>query len=528
MFYPWMSGCTKEGVRTINDSLERMANVNGKFLTAWMEESKAAQLYFSGLFRYASTFFNPVPLALSTLSTVERNKGDFSDPLSRAADFTSLLLSNLEMSQRALLGGYRAMSAHRLTRFENLLASLRATLLGEEGAGIDEFMEAEARIMEHVVVGYPAAIQDIKDHYGFHFDDGGYELVAETGRFLLYQVLPTDPGVEVNTGGKPMVIIPPYVLGPHILAFLPGEHRSFVHCFANHGIPTYVRIVKDIDVTPAVQTMTGEDDALDTKLFCQTVKDRHGRAATLCGYCQGGYFAVIDYLSGELDGVVDALITCVAPMDGTQSESLKGFLDKFPKRYQSLDYAIKKLPNGNEVVDGKMMSWVYKLASIEDENPISSFFSDLSLLSKDGAPARISKTAAAINYWLLFDQRDLPVETTRLSFQSYTVPVTDDGELPVTLFGRKLNFKRIGEKKVPWMICVAERDNLVEEEAALAPLKYVRAEKAVFPKGHAAIATSWSMPTSECSLQACLFGGGKYRGPVAFHLDIEHMMDRAR
>ena len=86
------------------------------------------------------------------------------------------------------------------------------------------------------------------------------------------------------------------------MAFLPGEDKSFVHCFANQGIPTYIRIVKDIHTTPAVQLLTGEEDCLDTRQFCQQVKDRHGKAGTLRGYCQGGFTAMINLLSGELDG----------------------------------------------------------------------------------------------------------------------------------------------------------------------------------------------------------------------------------
>jgi hypothetical protein len=48
---------------------------------------------------------------------------------------------------------------------------------------------------------------------------------------------------------KPVLIIPPYVLGANILGFLPGEQRSYAHCFANQGFPTYIRILKAIDTS---------------------------------------------------------------------------------------------------------------------------------------------------------------------------------------------------------------------------------------------------------------------------------------
>src|SRR5208282_174146 len=316
-----------------------------------------------------------------------------------------------------------------------------------------QFMARQARLMELVVHEYPLAIRNIEPEYGFHFDDGHYVLAAETERFCLYQVLPWDKSVKVLKKGKPIVIIPPYVLGANILAFLPAEGKSFVHCFANQGIPTYIRIVKDIDAIPAVQVMTGEEDCLDTKYFLEQVKEAHGRPVTLCGYCQGGFTAIVNYLSGELDGLVVALITSVAPMDGTRSKGLNAFLKQIPKRFEDISFAFKTLPNGNRVVNGRLMSWVYKLKSLEKDNPIIAFFRDLKMFERN---PEISKTAAAINYWLLYDQADLPLEVCKMSFDSYTIPVAKDGTLPLTLFGRTLNFKRIKEKGLKWLICIAE------------------------------------------------------------------------
>jgi hypothetical protein len=136
---------------------------------------------------------------------------------------------------------------------------------------------------------------------------------------------------------------------------------------------------------------------------------------------------------------------------------------------------------------------------------------------------KVSKTAAAINYWLKNERSDLPLAITRMSFDSYNIPVTEDGTLPVKLFGRPLNFKRIQEKGIPWLICYGEKDDLVEKETALAPLDFIQAEVAPFPKGHVAIATSWSNPTSECALHAC-FGKDDVRGPVRFQLDLDNII----
>jgi len=111
-----------------------------------------------------------------------------------------------------------------------------------------------------------------------------------------------------------------------------------------------------------------------------------------------------------------------------------------------------------------------------------------------------------------------------MSFASFNTPISEDGTLPVTLFGRKLNFKRIKEKNMPWLICYGEQDDLVEKACALAPLDYIDVETSGFPKGHVAIATSWSSPKSECALHT-RFGEKKYRGPVRFQMDLDEQLN---
>ena len=138
---------------------------------------------------------------------------------------------------------------------------------------------------------------------------------------------------------------------------------------------------------------------------------------------------------------------------------------------------------------------------------------------------KINKVAAAMTHWLTYDITDIPVEITRLSFDSYTMPVSADGPLPVKLFGHLLNFKSIKEKGIKWLICIAQNDDLIDAAAALAPLDFVDAEVVTFPKGHVAIATSWSYPASECALHldfeqsTCANDGS--RGPVRFQLDLD-------
>jgi len=463
----------------------------------------ASQNYLSAFSKYSNDFMIPYLIATSYFNDVEKQKLWSTSPLESVQSYMELLAFNLDLIGKGINSSMKAITHSGKMEMENAIAAVFNTLFCSEGEDVEGFLA------------------------GFHFEREDNKKIAETDRFILYQILPTDKKVKVNNSGKPIIILPPYVLGANILAFLPNEKRSYAHCFANQGIPTYIRIFKDISTNEAVQVMTGEDDALDTQLFCEKVKERHGKPVTLNGYCQGGFSAVCNLLSGELDDLVDALITCVSPMDGTRSQGLADFLKNLPQRFNDLLYGTKTLPNGNQVADGKIMGWVYKLKSIEDESPIAVFYRDLMMFGRqDGTNVKISKTAAAINYWLNNERNDLPMAITQMSFDSYNTPITKDGTLPIKLFGKKLNLKRLKEKGIQWLICYGESDDLVEKETALAPIDYIDAEVTAFPKGHVAIATSWSHPNSACALHT-RFGNKNYRGPVRYQLDLDADFNRS-
>ena len=509
-----------EFYKTLTDYLQRFSDISLKTAGATAHQIKASQTYWNGILRYMNQFSEPLMISMKSFSAEEKEKLSSQISLEDVSAYTELLKLNLKLAEKAALGAIVPMSAYHSRKATEGFSAWLNTVFDREGEGIDEFMENKFKSLEALVYSYPKIIREIEPDYGFHFDRPGYELIAETDRFLLYQVFHFDKKIKVRKNGKPIIIIPPYVLGANILGFLPGENKSYVHAFANQGIPTYIRIVKDIDITPAVQTMTAEDDALDTRLFCEKVKQKDGQEVTLNGFCQGGFVALTNILSGKLDGLVDALITCVAPMDGTKSIALIQYLEEIPERFRGLGYATKTLENGNRVVDGKVMSIVYKLKSLENEAPVVSFYRDLMMFDRpDGREPKISKTAAAINYWLMYDRVDLPEDIIKQSFYSYTIPVKKDGALPVQLFGKKLNFKRMKEKGVKFLICYAEKDDLVDKASALAPLEFIDAEVTPFPKGHGSIATSWSLPASEYALHTCF--GDNYRGPVRYQLDLE-------
>jgi hypothetical protein len=499
-----------------------------KNVSAVYQLINATQSYLAGLSKYAGDFMIPYLISTSYFKKVEDEKLSRTSPLDSLAAYLKLLDFNLNVFNRGFFGGLASINGYAQLEMSSFMAAVYNTFLNMEGEDLYAFVERQARLMDLVVNVYPRAIQAIEPEYGFHFERGEHKLMAETDHFYLYRISPTDKTTKIKKSGKPIIIIPPYVLGANILGFLPGENRSYAHCFANRGIPTYIRILKDIETTEALQVMTGENDARDTRLFCETVMQAHGKPVTLNGYCQGGFSALCNLLSGELDGLVDAFITCVAPMDGTRSKGLANFLKNLPQRFNDLTYGTKTLPNGNQVADGKLMGWVYKLKSIEEESPIASFYRDLMMFARQGKQDfQISKTAAGLNFWLNNERFDLPLEITKLSFASYNVPIASDGTLPVKLFDKKLNLKRLKKMAIPWLICYGKNDDLVEKDTALAPLDHIEAEVTPFPKGHVAIATSWSDPKSACALHT-RFGDGNWRGPVRFQLDLDRAASGSR
>jgi hypothetical protein len=499
--------------------MDQEIKVRSDTLEAALEAMKAGQLFTLGVLSYLHDFMIPYWTAANSFLMREKDKLQKIAPLETWLDYFELMQFNLQVAEKGIAGSLRGMHDYGLREGAEILSALTNTLLDRDGPDLKDYTVRHAQQLDILINGFPEAVRAVKPDYGFHFDSDGYLQAAQTDRFILYQVLPQNKSVRVKKKGKPIIILPPYVLGPNILAFLPQEGKSYVHAYANQGIPTYIRVMKDIETTPAVQIMTGEDDALDTKIFCQHVMKTHGRAVTLNGFCQGGFMAVLDILSGELDGLVDALITCVAPMDGTRSIALVEYMQHLPSRFRDLGYAVKDMPSGHRIVDGKVMSWVYKLKSMEKEFSLVTLFRDLmNLEHTQGKRIKISSTAAAMNHWLIYDRNDLPEGITKLSFNSYTIPVDKDGTLPVMMFGKSLNFKGIQEKGIRWLLCYAEKDDLVDRAAAVAPLDFIDAEVTVFPKGHGAIATSWSHPDTEYALHKRF---GPYRGPVRFQLDLD-------
>lgn len=271
---------------------------------------------------------------------------------------------NVSMLRKGIMGAQEKIAGFAFDQLEEGTRALINTVAHAEGEKLAGFMRREAEVME-AVANFTEQIEKIKDEFGFHFNSQHYKLVHETDAFLLYQVLPFRKDVKVRDDLKPMLLIPPYMLGVHILSFLPHDNKSYAHSFANEGVPTYVRVVKDILTTEKVQAMTPEGDCDQTRELCAKIKELNGgKKVTLNGTCQGGYISLMNILSGRLRDVCDALITNVTPVDGTYSEAISGM----PNMHH--DFITTMLPNGGKVANGYLLSLGMRLVAIDRETPL--------------------------------------------------------------------------------------------------------------------------------------------------------------
>jgi hypothetical protein len=234
------------------------------------------------------------------------------NPLSMLEAF-EIVEHNVGMARKGMAGMQGKMADYAFDQVEEGTRAFLNTVLKADGEKLGGYMRREAEIMESVS-NFNEQIEAIADEFGFQFNTPNYKLVHETDAFELYQVLPLKAGVEVRKDLKPVILIPPYMLGVHILSFLPFEGKSYSHAFANEGIPTYVRVVKDIMTNEKVQTLTPEQDCEQTRQLCAKAMELNdGKKVTLNGTCQGGYISLMNILSGKLKDVCDALITNVTP-----------------------------------------------------------------------------------------------------------------------------------------------------------------------------------------------------------------------
>ena len=210
----------------------------------WATQFRAVQDFYTGLSRYHADFFVPYLIALVYFSRAEMaNSKALHMGNGNLKDYLDLLEFNTDLWGRGVTGSVNALGEFLNSETESYVRVLRKSMTGHGANELAEYFSGLAVKMNGVSHTLPEAVRGIEPAFGFHFDSGTHPLAAETDRFRLYRILPDIPGIKTDDTAKPVLIIPPYVLGCNILGFLPGDRKSYVHAFANRGIPTYIPFI---------------------------------------------------------------------------------------------------------------------------------------------------------------------------------------------------------------------------------------------------------------------------------------------
>jgi hypothetical protein len=210
------------------------------------------------------------------------------------------------------------------------------------------------------------------------------------------------------------------------------------------------------------------------------------------------------------------LITNVTPVDGTYSDAISGM----PTMHH--DFITTKLPSGNKVANGYLLSLGMRFVAIDRETPLVKVLDQVSLhRATDMNPG---KTPAALFRWLLKERVHLPLAIANMSSHTFQDPIADDGTLPVKLFDQPLNIKNLIDLNVPWYQNYAIKDDLVTPPCATAGNKFLEGwdglESVAFFGGHVAILTSPLRQEGPGYRRLHRRQRQASRGPVKFQMDI--------
>jgi len=186
------------------------------------------------------------------------------------------------------------------------------------------------------------------------------------------------------------------------------------------------------------------------------------------------------------------------------------------------DFITHTLPNGAKVANGYMLSLGMRFVAIDRETPLIKVLDQASL--QKATELNPGNTVAALFRWLLKERVHLPLGIANMSTCTFHDPISEDGVLPVSLYGKSLKVGDLKDMGVKWYQNYALRDDLVTPDCATAANKFLEGtdviESVPFPGGHVAILTSPYNKRAPVNDYFTAKDGTKYRGPVKFQLEI--------
>jgi len=153
----------------------------------------ATQTFLTGLSRYTADFFVPYLISTHYFQQAESKKAFSASPLENLESYLNLLSFNAELMGRGISSALDALGNYSGKEMGEFVQAMYKSVFSMNPGDLNAFAVRQAELMERAVYVYPKVIQDIEPEYGFHFERGVHELAAETDRFYLYRISPSDP-----------------------------------------------------------------------------------------------------------------------------------------------------------------------------------------------------------------------------------------------------------------------------------------------------------------------------------------------
>ena len=172
------------------DATDTSATADIKFFQITADLFRLYQTYWTGVLKHTNEFMLPYWIALNSFLTTEKEKIVRHYPIDTIKDYFELLQFNLQVAGKGFVSSFGMINDYHAEQSARAFDALLKTIGGQDGDEFANLVAREADLLEDIVYRYPQAIRDIQPEFGFHFEDGGYLKIAETERFMLYQVLP--------------------------------------------------------------------------------------------------------------------------------------------------------------------------------------------------------------------------------------------------------------------------------------------------------------------------------------------------
>ena len=192
------------------DALNPKIDLSSKTLS---DQLTLAQDLFQGLSNYNREFLLPLLVSSNYFSKVELKRLFTNSPVDNFDSYLGLFEFNMDLLTRFFSGSLSALDDYNSRTLKKCVTAWYNTMFNCKGDKIGDFISRQSEVVSNVTELLPRAIADIEPEFGFHFERGKNPKFAETDRFFVYRIVPTNPAAKTDKGMKPLLIIPPLCPG---------------------------------------------------------------------------------------------------------------------------------------------------------------------------------------------------------------------------------------------------------------------------------------------------------------------------